>query len=69
MNFLEQLAAEWYGYRGYFCRTNIRFGKTGHGGHIGEMDVIAYHPKTREFIHVECSSDSWSWEKKREIFR
>jgi len=69
MNFLEQLAAEWYEYNGYFYRTNIRFGRPGHGGRIGEMDVIAYHPKTREFIHIECSSDAWSWEKKREVFR
>ena len=68
MNFLEKLTAEWYEYKGYFIRTNIRFGKTGHGGHIGEMDVIAYHPKTREFIHIECSSDSLSWEKKKKIF-
>ncbi len=68
MNFLEQLTAEWYEYRGYFCRTNIRFGETGHGGHIGEMDVIAYHPKTKEFIHIECSTDAWSWEEKRKVF-
>ena len=68
MNFLEQLAAEWYEYKGYFCRTNIRFGETGHGGHIGEMDVIAYHPKTKEFVHIECSTDAWSWERKKEVF-
>lgn len=69
MNFLEELVAEWYEYNGYFCRTNIRFGKTSHGGHIGEIDVIAYHPKTYEFIHIECSSDSWSWDKKRKVFK
>lgn len=50
MNFLEQLVAEWYEYKGYFCRTNIRFGETGHDGHIGEMDVVAFHPKTKEFV-------------------
>lgn len=68
MNFLEKLVSEWYEYKGYFCRTNIRFGQTGHGGHIGEMDVVAYHPKTKEFVHIECSTDAWSWEKKKEIF-
>lgn len=68
MNFLETLTAEWYEYNGYFCRTNIRFGETGHGGHIGEMDAVAYHPKTKEFIHVECSTDSWSWVEKRAVF-
>lgn len=68
MNFLEQLTAEWYEFNGYFCRTNIRFGETGHGGHIGEMDVIAYHPQTKEFIHTECSTDAWSWEEKKKVF-
>lgn len=68
MNFLEKLTAEWYEYQGYFCLTNIRFGQTGHGGHLGEMDVIAYHPKTKEFIHVECSTDAWSWDQKKKVF-
>lgn len=69
MNFLEQLVAQWYGYNGYFCRTNIRFGRPERGGgHIGEMDVIAYHPETKEFIHVECSEDALTWGKKKEIF-
>jgi len=68
MNFLEKLATEWYEYNGYFCRTNIRFGQTGHGGHIGEMDVVAFDPKTTELVHIECSTDAWSWEKKKEVF-
>ena len=68
MNFLEKLTSEWYEYNGYFCRTNIRFGQTGHGGHIGEMDVVAYHPTTKEFIHIESSTDAWSWKKKKEVF-
>src|SRR5262245_28080008 len=28
MNFLEQLAAEWYAYNGYFVRTNVKLGLT-----------------------------------------
>lgn len=68
MNFLEQLVAEWYQYRGYFVRTNIRFGKRTKGGYEGEMDVIAYHPVLKELLHTECSTDAWSWEKKRERF-
>lgn len=70
MNFLEQLAAEWYEYyKGYFCRTNIKFGETGHGGHLGEMDVVAYHPITKEFIHIETSTDALPWLKKKIIFK
>jgi len=53
MYFLEQLAAEWYAYNGYFVRTNVKFGKRLTGGYEGEIDVAAYDPKTRELIHLE----------------
>ncbi|MEW6617628.1 MAG: hypothetical protein AB1333_04410 [Patescibacteria group bacterium] len=66
MNFLEQLAAEWYEYSGYFVRTNIKFGPRARGGYFGEIDVVGYKSETREFIHVETSTDSDSW-KKREV--
>ena len=71
MNFLEQLVAEWYGYKGFFVRTNIKFGKNAHGkgGHVGEIDVLAYHPTLNEFIHTECSTDAWSWSKKQIVFK
>ena len=65
MYFLEQLVAEWFEYRGYFVRTNIKFGKLGHGGWTGEIDVAAYHPQTREFVHVEASMDSETWPKRK----
>jgi len=70
MNFLEQLAAEWYQYKGYFVRTNIKFGRNarGRGGHTGEMDVIAYEPKTKDFIHIEASTDALAWSRRKEIF-
>lgn len=70
MNFLEQLAAEWYQYKGYFVRTNLRFGRnaSGKGGHIGEIDVVAYEPKNEDFIHLEASTDALSWSKRKEIF-
>ena len=70
MNFLEQIVAEWYQYKGYLVRTNLRFGRnaTGRGGHIGEMDVVAYEPKTEDFIHIETSIDANSWIKRKEVF-
>lgn len=70
MNFLEQLAAEWYQYKGYLVRTNLRFGKnaSGKGGHIGEIDVVAYEPKTEDFIHLEASTDALSWSERKKIF-
>ena len=70
MNFLEQLTAEWYQYKGYFVRTNIKFGRNihGRGGHAGEIDVIAYEPKTRDFIHIEASTDALVWPERKRIF-
>jgi hypothetical protein len=69
VNFLEQLVAEWYAYRGFFVRTNIKFGKRGKGGYKGEMDVVAFHPQGRTLVHIEASSDAYSWPKRKEMFR
>ena len=71
MNFLEQLAAEWYEYKGCFVRTNIKYGKnpSGQGGYIGEFDVVAYSPETKELIHIECSTDSSTWEDREVRFK
>jgi hypothetical protein len=68
MNFLESLAAEWYEYTGHFVRTNVRTGKRAAGGWDGELDVLAYEPKSKTLKHVELSSDALSWEKRKERF-
>jgi len=60
MNFLEQLLAEWYQYKGYYVRQNIRIGKRNNGGYAGEIDILAYHPKTEIIVHIEASSDTYS---------
>ena len=62
MNFLEQVVAEWFNLKGYFVKTNLRFGKNPGGGVRGEMDVIAFHPQTKVFVHVEASTSAASWE-------
>lgn len=68
MNFLEQLLAEWYQYKGYYVRQNIRIGKRTQGGYAGEIDILAYDPKTKIIIHIEASSDTYSWETRKEKF-
>lgn len=68
MSFLEQLTSEWYAYKGYFVRTNIKFGKLAKGGWTGEIDVAAYKPQTKEFIHIESSTDADSWNKRKAFF-
>lgn len=68
MNFLEQLAAEWYAYCGYFVRTNVKFGKRAKGGWEGEVDVLAVRPHEKELVHLETSMDALPWHKRRERF-
>lgn len=68
MNFLEQLAAEWYQYKGFFVRTNVKFGRRSRGGWKGEMDVVAYNPNTQEFLHIETSTDADSNKRREERF-
>lgn len=68
MTFLEQLVAEWYAYRGFFVRTNIKFGKRPAGGYEGEIDVAAFDPKTKRLIHIEASTDADSWPERKKRF-
>jgi hypothetical protein len=68
-NFLEQLVSEWYEYRGYFVRRNVRVGRRQRGGYQAELDLVAFHPQTRHLVHVEPSMDAESWEKRERRFR
>lgn len=68
VNFLEELVAEWYEYEGYFVRRNVLVGKGPKGGHEGELDVVAFHPKTKHLVHIEPSYDSHSWESREDSY-
>jgi len=65
-NFFENLVAEWYEYNGYFIRTNIHIGKREKGGYSGEMDIVAFDPKTQTLVHIETSMDANSWKKRKD---
>jgi hypothetical protein len=67
-NFLEQLVAEWYEYKGYFLRRNVKVGKRAAGGYEGELDIVAFNPKSKHLIHVEPSMDSDNWQKREDRF-
>lgn len=69
MTWLEQLVREFYEVQGYWVRTNVKYGPTGHGGYIGEADVLAFDPKERILVHIEPSMGSQSWQEKRKIFK
>lgn len=68
MNYLEQLAAEWYEYQGYFVRRNALVGRRVGGGWECELDVVAFHPGKKHLIHIEPSMDSLSWERRAERY-
>jgi hypothetical protein len=68
-NFLEQLVAEWYEYRGYFVRRNVPVGGRTRGGYECELDIIAFDPVRQHLVHIEPSMDAESWEKRERSFR
>ena len=68
-NFLEQLVAEWYEYKGYFVRRNVPVGKPGKRRYESELDLIAFKPAARHLVHIEPSLDAESWEKRERLFR
>jgi hypothetical protein len=70
-NVLEQLVAEWYDYKGYFIRRNIKIAKIERGSHA-ELDIMGFHPKKKLLIHVEASVskiDEATYAKKFELGR
>jgi len=67
-NFLEQLVAEWYEYKGYFLRRNVKVGKRAAGGYECELDVVAFNPKTKHLIHIEPSMDTDKWQKREDRY-
>ncbi|MFA6253490.1 MAG: hypothetical protein WC687_04465 [Patescibacteria group bacterium] len=67
-NFLEQLASEWYSYKGYFVRQNVLVGKRAKGGYECELDVVAFNPETKHLIHMEPSMDCYSWGKREKRY-
>jgi hypothetical protein len=68
MNFLEQLSAEWYGYQGYFVRTNVKVNKRAKGGWDNELDVLAFWAQNGELVHIESTWDAEPWPKRKARF-
>lgn len=68
MNFLEELAAEWYEFQGYFVRRNILVGPRAKGGYECELDVVAYHPSDQHLVRIEPSMDAHSWARRDERY-
>jgi hypothetical protein len=69
MNHLEKLARQYYEWKGYIVRGNVKVGRLKKGGWAGELDIVAYHPETNHLIHLEPSTDAHSWARREERFQ
>lgn len=69
MNHLEKLTRQYYDWKGYLVKGNVKVGRLPHGGWAGELDIVAYHPETKHLIHVEPSIDAHSWKKREQRFK
>ena len=61
MSHLEDLIAEYYDWKGYLVKRNIKVGRLSHGGWEMELDIIGYHPQKQHLVHLEPSIDAHSW--------
>ena len=68
-NFLEQLVAEWYEYKGYFIRRNVWVGKRAKGGYECELDIVAFHPGKKHLVQIEPSMDAASWAERERRYK
>jgi hypothetical protein len=68
MSHLESLIAEYYDWRGYWVKRNVKVGRLSHGGWEMELDIVAYHPHTGHLVHLEPSIDAHSWETREQRF-
>lgn len=68
MNHLEQLVAEWLQFNGYFVRVSVPVGPRPKGGFEGELDVVGVNLSRGHLLHVECSLDALSHEKREARF-
>ncbi|EKO3506826.1 hypothetical protein LCL63_000001 [Vibrio fluvialis] len=69
MSHLENLIIEYYDWKGYLIKRNIKVGRLSHGGWEMELDVIAFNPHTNHLVHLEPSIDAHSWAKREERFK
>jgi hypothetical protein len=56
-------------YQGNFVRVSVSAGPRANGGFEGELDVVAVHLAKSHLLHIECSLDSLSSEKREQRFK
>ena len=69
MTHLEKLIYQYYEWKGFIVRGNVKVGRLAHGGWAGELDIVAYEPTSERVVHLEPSIDAHSWKKREERFK
>ena len=64
LNHLEILIKQYYEWKDYLVRNNVKVGKREKGGWECELDIVAYHPGTKHLLHIEPSLDAHTWERR-----
>ena len=64
MSHLENFICEYLLWKRFLLRRNEKVGALKHGGHSGELDIIAFNPKSRTLLHIEPSLDALTWERR-----
>jgi hypothetical protein len=63
-NHLETLISQYYDWKGWIVRKNVKVGRRARGGYEGELDVVVYDPISGKVIHYEPSTDGDAWAKR-----
>ena len=69
VEYLEQLATEWYEYQGYFVHKDLWVGLASDGSYECELDIVAFHPTRHHLVHIEPSLDLLSWKDREQHFQ
>jgi hypothetical protein len=69
MNYLEQLASEWYEYQGYFVRRDLWVGLEADGSYECELDVVGFHPTRHHLVQIEPLTDGLDWRQREQHLR
>jgi len=69
MSHLESLIAEYLDWQGFLLKKNTKVGKLGHGGWEMELDIIGFHPQSKQLVHYEPSIDALSWEDRERRYK
>ncbi|NPA51438.1 MAG: hypothetical protein GXO22_00895 [Aquificae bacterium] len=62
-NFLEELIYEYFEFKNFFVKRNIKLRKRTRGGYDREIDILALCPRNNHLYHIESSFAADSWEQ------